>query len=162
MGPTPFGYTRDDDGLLVPHPKWARVVKQMFKLAADQGVDAALACLRKQVPAYPSNDQPGVRPKRSSDHRTWNAFTVRRLLRNRSYLGETRYGDRLVRDSHPALVDRVTFERAHPGDEKPQRRPAAVFPLSGFATCANCGEFLVGGRAHARKTCGPTAVVHLL
>jgi DNA invertase Pin-like site-specific DNA recombinase len=28
MGPTPFGYTRDDDGLLVPHPKWARVVNR--------------------------------------------------------------------------------------------------------------------------------------
>jgi DNA invertase Pin-like site-specific DNA recombinase len=147
MGATPFGYTRDDDGLLVPHPKWARVLTRAFKVAADQGVDAALAYLHKQVPEYPSNGQPGVRRKRSADHRTWNAFTVRRLLRNRTYLGETRYGDRLVRDSHPAIVDRVTFERAHPGDEKPQRRPAAVFPLSGFATCANCGEFLIGARA---------------
>jgi DNA invertase Pin-like site-specific DNA recombinase len=150
MGPTPFGYTRDDDGLLVPHPKWARVVTRAFQLAADQGVDAALMHLREQVPAYPSDGQPGVRRKRSADHRTWSAFTVRRMLRNRSYLGETRYGDRLVRDSHPSLVDRVTFERAHPGDEKPQRRPAAVFPLSGFATCANCGEVLVGGRAGTR------------
>jgi DNA invertase Pin-like site-specific DNA recombinase len=150
MGPTPFGYTRDDDGLLVPHPKWARVVRRAFKLAADQGVDAALAHLYKQVPTYPSDGRPGVRRKRSADHRTWNAFTVRRLLRNRSYLGETRYGDRLVRDSHPALVDRVTFERAHPGEERPQRRPAAVFPLSGFATCANCGELLIGARAGGR------------
>jgi site-specific DNA recombinase len=150
MGPTPFGYTRDDEGLLVPHPKWARVVTRAFKLAADHGVDAALAYLRKQVPAYPSDGGPGARRKRSADHRTWNAFTVRRLLRNRTYIGETRYGDRLVRDSHPALVDRVTFERAHLGDEKPQRRPAAVFPLSGFATCANCGELLIGARAGGR------------
>jgi hypothetical protein len=28
-----------------------------------------------------------IRCKRSADHRTWSAFTVRRLLRNRSYLG---------------------------------------------------------------------------
>jgi site-specific DNA recombinase len=147
MGPTPFGYTRDDDGLLVPHPKWARVVKRAFKIAADQGIDAALAYLRKQVSAYPPDGRPGAPRKRSADHRAWNAFTVRRLLRNRSYLGETRYGDRLIRDSHPALVDRVTFERAHPGEEKPQRRPAAVFSLSGFATCANCGEVLIGARA---------------
>jgi DNA invertase Pin-like site-specific DNA recombinase len=151
MGPTPFGYTRDDDGLLVPHPKWERVVKRAFKLAADQGVDAALAYLRKQVPAHQADGRPGAPRKRSPDRRTWNAFTVRRLLRNRTYLGETRYGDRLVRDSHPALVDRVTFERAHPGEEKPQRRPAAVFPLSGFATCANCGEFLIGARAGGSK-----------
>jgi hypothetical protein len=45
----------------------------------------------------------------------------------------------------------VTFERAHPGDEKPQRRPAAVYPLSGFATCANCGELLIGARAGGGK-----------
>ncbi|MGA7705306.1 MAG: recombinase family protein [Solirubrobacteraceae bacterium] len=150
MGPTPFGYTRTDDGLLLPHPKWARVVTGAFKLAADGGVDAALAYLRKMSPADPSPARPGVPRKRTEDHRTWTAFTVRRLLRNRSYLGETHYGDRLVRDSHAALVDRVTFERAHPGDEKPQRRPAAVFPLSGFATCANCGEFLIGARAGGR------------
>jgi site-specific DNA recombinase len=150
MGPTPFGYTRTADGLLAPHPKWARIVKRAFKLAADQGVEAALAYLVKTVPADPSPTQPGVQRKRTEDHRAWNAFTVRRLLRNRSYLGETRYGDRLVRDSHPALVDRVTFERAHPGEERPQRRPAAVFPLSGFATCANCGEVLIGARSGAR------------
>jgi DNA invertase Pin-like site-specific DNA recombinase len=69
MGPTPFGYTRTDDSLLVPHPKWARVVTRAFKLAADGGVEAALAYLRKQVPAYPSDGQPGVRRKRSADHR---------------------------------------------------------------------------------------------
>jgi site-specific DNA recombinase len=147
MGPTPFGYTRSEDGLLQPHPKWARVVKQAFKLAARDGVDAALDYLRKTAPADPSPARPGVHRKRTSDHRTWTAFTVRRLLRNRTYLGETHYGDRLVRDSHPAIVDRATFERAHPGEETPKRQAAAVFPLSGFATCASCGEVLVGSRA---------------
>lgn len=151
MGPTPFGYTRSEDGLLAPHPKWAQVVKQAFKLAARDGVDAALEYLRKTTPADPSPTRPGVHRKRTPDHRTWTAFTVRRLLRNRSYLGETRYGDRLVRDSHTPLVDRVTFERAHPGEEAPKRKAAAVFPLSGFATCAGCGEVLVGSRAGVDK-----------
>ncbi|HST34936.1 MAG TPA: recombinase family protein [Solirubrobacteraceae bacterium] len=151
MGPTPFGYARTEDGLLVPHPKWARVVTQAFKLAAREGVDAALDHLRKKSPADPSPARLGVHRKRTADHRTWTAFTVRRLLRNRTYLGETHYGDRLVRDSHPALVDRATFERAHPGEERPKRRAAAVFPLSGFATCAGCGEVLVGARAGRDK-----------
>jgi len=130
MGPTPFGYERSEDSLLVPHPKWARAVAHAFKLAATDGVDAALQYLRRV----------------GSGQRTWTAFTVRRLLRNRSYLGETRYGDRIVRDSHPALVDRETFERAQPIDP-PKRRAAAVFPLSGFATCSGCGEVLIGARA---------------
>jgi site-specific DNA recombinase len=151
MGPTPFGYARTQDGLLEPHPKWARVVKQAFKLAARDGVDAGLEYLRKAAPADPAPARPGVHRKRTPDHRTWTAFTVRRLLRNRSYLGETHYGDRLVRDSHPPLVDRATFERAHPGEETPKRKAAAIFPLSGFATCAGCGEVLVGSRAGVDK-----------
>ena len=151
MGPAPFGYERADDGSLKPHPRWARVVKRAFVLAARDGVDAALAHLRKEAPAAPIPAQPGDRRKRSPDHRTWTAFTVRRMLRNRSYLGETRYGSRLVRESHAALIDRATFERAHPGDEAPRRKAAAAFPLSGFATCAGCGEVLVGSRAGMDK-----------
>ena len=151
MGPTPFGYSRTQDGLLEPHPKWAQVVRQAFKLAAREGIDSALEYLRKAAPADSSPAQPGMHRKRTPDHRTWTAFTVRRLLRNRSYLGETHYGDRLVRDSHPPLVDRATFERAHPGEETPKRKAAAIFPLSGFATCAGCGEVLVGSRAGVDK-----------
>jgi DNA invertase Pin-like site-specific DNA recombinase len=151
MGPTPFGYERDSDGRLQPHPRWARVVKQAFELAARDGVDAALKYLLKMAPADPSPVKPGVHRKRTSDHRSWTAFTVRRLLCNRTYLGETRYGDRFIRDSHPALVDRVTFERAQPGEETPKRRSAAVFPLSGFAVCAGCGETFVGTRGGVNK-----------
>ena len=131
MGPTPFGYLRDDNGTLVSHPEHGKIVTEAFKRAARDGVPAALDYLRAKAP----------------DDRAWTAFTVRRMLRNRSYLGETRYGDRLERDSHPALVSRLIFERAHPGEDKPQRRAAAVFPLSGFATCAGCGETVVGSRA---------------
>ncbi|HEV3322885.1 MAG TPA: recombinase family protein [Solirubrobacteraceae bacterium] len=135
MGPTPFGFKRAPDATIEPHPTHAPILAEAFGRAALHGVDAALTYLREQVP----------------DERTWNAFTVRRLLRNRTYLGETRYGDRLVRDSHPPLVDRATFERAHPGEERPKRRAAAVFPLSGLATCAACGEILVGGRGGLDK-----------
>jgi len=151
MGPTPFGHERDEDGSLKPHPKWAPIVTETFERAAHHGVDAALDYLREQTPAYPVPTPPGTHRKRTSDHRTWTAFTVRRLLRNRTYLGETLYGDRLIRDSHPALVDRATYERAHPGEEVPKRRAAAVYPLSGFATCAGCGEVLVGVRGGVSK-----------
>ncbi len=48
MGPTPFGYTRDDDGLLVPHPKWARVVTRAFKLAETARVAGASSERRRE------------------------------------------------------------------------------------------------------------------
>ena len=151
MGPTPFGYERDSAGRLQPHPQWAPVLKKAFKLAAKHGVDAALEYLLEMDPPIPSTEPPGVHRKLIPNHRTWNAYTVRRLLRKRTYLGETQYGDRLIRDSHPALVDRVTFERAQPGPEIRVRRGRAVFPLSGFATCAGCGETLVGARGGVNK-----------
>jgi DNA invertase Pin-like site-specific DNA recombinase len=134
MGPTPFGYERGDGGHLKIHPTDGPIAAEAFKRAAD-GIPAALDYLRAKAP----------------DARTWTAFTVRRMLRNRSYLGETHYGPRLERESHPELVTRSTFDRANPGEEKPQRRAAAAFPLSGFATCAGCGEVLIGGRGGKSK-----------
>ena len=155
MGPTPFGYERDSAGRLQPHPQWAPVLKKAFKLAAKHGVDAALEYLLEMDPPIPSTEPPGVHRKLIPNHRTWNAYTVRRLLRKRTYLGETQYGDRLIRDSHPALVDRVTFERAQPGPEIRVRRGRAVFPLSGFATCAGCGECPSSAHAEASTRTAP-------
>ena len=147
MGPTPFGYTRDDDGLLVAASE--------VGARRDAGVQARRRPRRRRGARVPAQASTGVplgwsarrssqAQRRSSDlervHRA--AAAAQPQLPGRDSLWRS-----LVRDSHPALVDRVTFERAHPGDEKPQRRPAAVFPLSGFATCANCGEFLIGARA---------------
>jgi DNA invertase Pin-like site-specific DNA recombinase len=135
IGPTPFGYVRNLDGTLRPHPDEAPVVKHAFELAATAGAHAALAYLQEYAPG-----------------RTWTMFTMRRFLANRTYLGEIRHGDLQHRDKdNLAIVDRATWSSAQVPDDGPKRRAAADYPLSGLARCGTCGEEMIGGRTSGRR-----------
>ncbi len=128
IGPTPLGYQREADGTLSEHPQDGPIVREAYRLAALSGLDAAITYLAREVPS-----------------RGWTTSTTRRLLSTRTYLGESHYGDRMERDAHPALTDRLTWERAQTTPQT--RRPKADYPLSGIVHCASCGASMVGGRA---------------
>jgi DNA invertase Pin-like site-specific DNA recombinase len=132
IGPTPYGYRRQKDGTLDVEPEAAGHVREAFRLARG-GVPPALDYLAEHAAG-----------------RTWSAYTVRRLLANRSYLGEQHYGDEVRRDVHEALVTRAAWELAQ-HEPTARRRPPAAFPLSGVATCAGCGGPMVGGRGGTTK-----------
>jgi site-specific DNA recombinase len=123
---TPYGYERQDDGTLTPHPEQAQHVQEAFRLAATRGLQPARDYLTEHAL-----------------ERVWTLTTVRRLLSKRSYLGEMRIGD-AVSNTVPALVSRAVWEAAQHG--KQRRSKPAVFPLSGVAVCGTCGNPLVGGR----------------
>lgn len=142
IGPTPLGYVRAPGSTLEVDPDRGQIVSDAFTAAARDGLAAAESVLRARVP-----------------ERTWSAYTVRRLLANRTYLGEVRYGPELVSaDAHPALVSRAVFEGAQ-HEPTGQRRPRGDFPLSGVASCGTCGARMVGARggADGRRMyrCGP-------
>lgn len=127
IGPTPFGYRRTADSTLEPDPVHGPAVTEAFRLAARDGLDAAHAHLQ------------------AHGHGTWTTSTVRRLLSKRSYLGIAAYGELVNLQAHEPLVTRAVWEAAQPA-EAGRRRPKATFPLSGLATCAQCGHALVGAR----------------
>src|SRR5207248_8628021 len=89
IGPTPYGYHRAEDGTLSPHPVEAPIIAEAYRLAARDGIEAARAHMERAAPERVSNN-----------------YTTRRLLARRTYLGESHYGKRVVKDAHPALVDR--------------------------------------------------------
>jgi DNA invertase Pin-like site-specific DNA recombinase len=129
IGPTPFGYRRGKDAVLKPDPVTGPIVAETFRLAAREGFESALAHVVEH----------------GAGHR-WTTTTLRRLLRNRTYLGEARYGDLVTEDAHPALVSTSVWAAAQPAQEAP-RRPRRTYPLSGLARCASCESPLVGTRA---------------
>src|SRR5262245_48383526 len=129
IGPTPYGYRRGQDAVLKPDDETAEVVRETFRIAARQGFGPALAYVEEH----------GVR------HRL-TATTLRRLLRNRTYLGEARYGELLNEAAHSPLVSPSIWAAAQP-EQEAQRRPRRTYPLSGLARCASCGSPLVGTRA---------------
>jgi DNA invertase Pin-like site-specific DNA recombinase len=125
---TPYGYRRQADGTLAPHPEQGPVVSEAFRLAAGDSLQAAARHLRRVAPGA----------------RNWAMHRVRRMLAGRVYLGETRSGQFVKADTHEPLVSRAIWEAAQ---STPLRRdPSATFPLSGIAQCGTCGSAMVGGR----------------
>jgi DNA invertase Pin-like site-specific DNA recombinase len=136
IGPAPFGYERNDDGQLHPHPEWAPVVTVAFETAANGGMHAAMALLAERAPS-----------------RRWRTTEVRKLLHSRTYLGENRG----TVGSHTALVSPAVWQAAQ--TEPRSRRTNGDYPLSGVASCGRCGSPLIGGtntvkgRTYRRMRC---------
>jgi len=142
IGPTPYGYRRQRNeggdavkGMsLVRDERTAPIVEELYRVAAEQGLGAASNYLKQADP-----------------ERTGEANHIARMLKRRVYLGEISHGDQVVREkAHDALVDPITWERAQ-AQQLSRRRTAEPFPLSGLATCAQCGNTLVGGRGGRAK-----------
>ncbi|HTZ64821.1 MAG TPA: recombinase family protein [Solirubrobacteraceae bacterium] len=126
VGPTPFGYERQD-GVLVPDDDERLLVQRAYELAASQGVAAATRYLERYA----------------SGARFWTTATVRRMLAKRTYLGEVRTGAIVNAHAHEPLVDRATWRAAQ---HKPGAyTPPCEYPLSGIAHCASCGQAMVAG-----------------
>jgi DNA invertase Pin-like site-specific DNA recombinase len=134
--PTPFGYARDPRGVLIEHPERAEHLREAFRRAAEQSLQAATVYLDSLNLTREGGKLQGQRL-------VWTASTVRRMLANRVYLGTARYGE--LSTKVPALVTRQQWQAAQP-DAAIARQPPAEFPLSGLASCASCGNHLVGGR----------------
>ena len=131
IGPTPYGYARNDDGTLAINPSAGPVVTEAFAICGRDGLQAAKAFLRQRAPG-----------------RTWNTFTARRFFAQRVYLGQVTYGDQVRAGAHEALVTRAIFEAASHqlGSGERVRAPKEDFPLSGVAVCGTCSGHMVGAR----------------
>jgi site-specific DNA recombinase len=126
VGPTPFGYERQD-GVLVPDDEERLLVLRAYELAAGRGVAAATRYLEQHA----------------AGARFWTTATVRRMLAKRTYLGEVRTGAIVNKSAHEPLIDRATWRAAQ--CEPGAYTPPCEYPLSGVARCASCGQAMVAG-----------------
>jgi DNA invertase Pin-like site-specific DNA recombinase len=183
IGPTPFGFIRREKRL-VEHPTFGPIVRRAYRIAALDGLAAAVEYLQKHAPVRPAAG------KRHEAREPWNTSSVRRLLESRVYLGESwvwlakgvdlqtvreMYPDvelqpvedgrtRMVNvHAHTALADPDDFTAALSNGTARPRRSNGEYVLSGFVTCGECGAPLVGqlqavgGRQYRRMRCGACA-----
>lgn len=141
IGPTPLGYTRSG-GFLFPCETLGSVITEAFRLAAEpEGMHRAAAYLQRTVP-----------------EREWTTDHVRRVLRSRTYLGESRSGELVNKHAHTPLTTLAIWTAAQ---SKPRhRRTPGDYVLSHVATCGRCGSGLVGalqttpgGKSYRRYRC---------
>lgn len=137
----PFGFSkiRGDRGYILVPNEQAQVVQTMYhKFVYD---DFSLSDLRD----YLNNN--GIRSQRI-DH--WSSETVKRVLKNKCYLGYINYNSRTTRTQqcykgkHEAIIDEETFEKAQAKlsltSHKLKRSNDLQNPLASLVKCSHCGS----------------------
>jgi resolvase-like protein len=124
IGPTPFGYAKRD-GRLIPDETWGPVLTQAFEIAARDGWDAVVTYLQATAP----------------DERIWRTDMVRKMLANRTYLGEHAKRGTAGYRGHPPLTDPETFALAQHAPRA--RKMNGEYLLSNLVRC-ECGADLIG------------------
>jgi DNA invertase Pin-like site-specific DNA recombinase len=149
VGPTPLGYLRRN-GRLYEHPELGKVIRKAYRIAASDGLHAAVDFLLEKVPS-----------------RDWTVDSTRKLLASRVYLGEawiwvevpgSDSKARKVNDkAHKALTTLALWTAAQTTPK--HRRRNGDYILSGVARCSGCGGPMVGhlqtvhGRIYRRLRC---------
>src|SRR5262245_53473298 len=63
----------------------------------------------------------------------------------------------VVRDAHPALIDRATFDAVQQKIQAHASKPRGhtqEYLLTGLVSCSNCGDILIGTRRTRKKLVG--------
>ena len=162
-----YGYLRDPDdkGHLIPDPEYAPVVKKIFEMASNgEGVSNITSYLNDNKIKTPSSLKRKNPNSKSKYNPMWTISSVKKILRNQMYVGDmvqsvqtkVSYKSKkkktlpksnwdIVKNTHEALVDRITFERVQDNVKRTNRtvntnREKRLFENLIF--CKECGNTL--------------------
>lgn len=144
-GGIPIGYTIDNEQYFQVDPLTAPIVLEAFKRYAE-------GATIKQVMDF-LNDK-GVQSYRNKPMRI---DCVKRLLKNRRYIGEYKYRDVVHENGVPAIVPKDLFDRVGERMDKNKKAPArhkakeALYLLTTKLFCGKCGSFMVGESGTSRN-----------
>lgn len=143
LGRPPYGYVVEDRAL-VPHPRESQVVKQMFRAYLDEGEGL------RRIAARLNRD--GIRTRLG---RAWTPGAVRTVLKNPAYTGLYRRLGVVVPASHPALIDRATFNatQRRMGERRTSKsdQERHEYPLAGLVRCGRCRSPMIGDRRNTQS-----------
>lgn len=173
-GERPFGYQPSGDTWAID-PQEAPIVQQVFHwyLREDMGFRAIAKRLNERR-------VPGQKGRTG----TWDARTVERMLRREAYAGDTVHGKWIwhrgrdgqshlergqnplvMRDTHPAIIDRDTWDAAQARLATKAmlgpRSQGSPYLLSGLVRCGNCGTSMVIIRTGQRRKDGTRDPVYV-
>lgn len=142
----PAGYDRDPEtGKLVPN-EHAPTVTEAFERRARGASWTEVAKFLTDAGVRTSHKGRKHRGGNGTDNDgTWTAKSALKVLSNRVYLGESRSGEFINKDAHPALVTPGLWARVQgrkqKGDFAKTDTDRAL--LAGLARCATCGGPLI-------------------
>ena len=167
---TPYGYMKDENKHLMPNPETAPVVKRIFEMSAEgKGVRKICDILTAEEVLTPSayGARKYGKQKTSSPYR-WSLKTVREMLKNRIYCGDTVNFSTYTKsyklkktlknepenmlifeNTHEAIISRKLFDvvQKHYEGRKKSDKFGETDKYAGFLYCAECGSKLYLHRA---------------
>jgi len=137
-GGLPVGYKIDEEQQFQIDPLTAPVVIEAFQKYHDGAtIMEIVRWLREK----------GIKPQRGKE---FSVDSIKRLLKNRRYIGEYKYRDTVVPNGIPALIDEDLFNHVQERLDKNKKAPARfkakeeMYLLSTKLHCGLCGAFMVG------------------
>ena len=140
FGVAPYGYDKDDNKHLKPRVDEAEVVRAIFDLYVNEGLNQAEIVERITNRGY-----------KTREGHTWTVGKTSFMLDNIAYTGVVHYemdGEEPihVENAHEPLVDRETFKKAQEIRKErrivPQGIQRGVYALSRLIVCQECGQTL--------------------
>jgi site-specific DNA recombinase len=152
-GPAPAGYTRPerlrkgDKASRLELSEHAPAVLAAFECRAAGGSWTEVA----QVLTDAGVPNRGARKGEPVAGKPWTWTSATKLVANRVYLGEARYGDIVRLDAHPVIVGRALWKRVRDRDgERPAGRSSSDGALlAKLLLCSVCGKSLIYSRGHS-------------
>lgn len=137
----PFGYTKDENTILVVDEIDSRVVIKMFK--------DSLAGVGTRAIAKGLNDL-GIRSSRGTK---FSSNTIYTILKNETYKGVRKYGGEIF--SSPIIVNAELFDKVQANFKAKNfitgKKVEHKFPLRGLLRCGKCGNLYFGYVRNNRK-----------
>ena len=171
-GAVPFGYKKGNEkNTIVIDEEAAKIVRYVFKLAISGTTVSQIARrLNKEQVITPSKYLSSIRPNyKVSEH--WSYESVRNLLSNRIYTGDTEtYKSHVVKvgsdnvkqipekdrvvveNTHTAIISREEYNEARKVIKSNVKSPKKTVssPLTGILFCGCCGGRLTKGKSANR------------
>ena len=139
-GHSAYGYDFDNNFncKIIEHE--AAIVQHIFRWYCDgfgyRGIANRLNILLQSDKKY--------KPRLADE---WNHNSIRDILMNDIYIGTYRWGEKVLENSHPALISVSLFKKAQKimGERLKDRSRIGNFPLTGLLKCGNCNEYRMQG-----------------
>ncbi|MFJ7725079.1 recombinase family protein [Neobacillus sp. NPDC097160] len=146
FGIAPYGYDKEAaTKKLVPNAKETEIVKSIFDMYVNQGMNQAEVC--EQLTLYGHM----TRKQGKKDSRPFTGRATSLILSNVAYRGIVHYeleGEEPIHviDAHEALIDEDTFNKAQvllaQNRKVPQSQQRGIYALSRLLICPKCGQTL--------------------
>jgi DNA invertase Pin-like site-specific DNA recombinase len=144
-GGLPVGYKIDEEQQFQIDPLTAPIVTEAFQKYSDGATIAEIVRWFKAK---------GIKPQHGKG---MGVDSVKRLLKNRRYIGEYQYRETIVPGGIPAIVDADLFNRVQERLEKNKKAPARykakeeLYLLSTKLFCGLCKKYMMGESGTSRN-----------